>query len=218
MKINIAIDGPSAAGKSTVAKELAKRLGYTHLDTGSMYRAVAYITKEANIKIDDEEKIVNLINMSNIEISNDNHITVNGKDITEIIRSNEISMAASDVSKLKRVREALVAMQRKIASQKGYILDRRDIGTVVLKDAEVKIYLIASAETRAQRRVLQNKEKGIPYDYEQILEDIKKRDYQDIHRKESPLKKAEDAIELDSSDMTQEEVILEILDIINKRI
>ncbi|MDD6005077.1 MAG: (d)CMP kinase [Firmicutes bacterium] len=218
MKINIAIDGPSAAGKSTVAKELAKRLGYTHLDTGSMYRAVAYITKEANIKIDDEEKIVNLINMSNIEISNDNHITVNGKDITEIIRSNEISMAASDVSKLKRVREALVAMQRKIASQKGYILDGRDIGTVVLKDAEVKIYLIASAETRAQRRVLQNKEKGIPYDYEQILEDIKKRDYQDIHRKESPLKKAEDAIELDSSDMTQEEVILEILDIINKRI
>ena len=218
MKINIAIDGPSAAGKSTVAKELAKRLGYTHLDTGSMYRSVAYITKEANIKIDDEEKIVNLINMSNIEISNDNHITVNGKDITEIIRSNEISMAASDVSKLKRVREALVAMQRKIASQKGYILDGRDIGTVVLKDAEVKIYLIASAETRAQRRVLQNKEKGIPYDYEQILEDIKKRDYQDIHRKESPLKKAEDAIELDSSDMTQEEVILEILDIINKRI
>ncbi|MGN1054263.1 MAG: (d)CMP kinase [Erysipelotrichaceae bacterium] len=218
MKINIAIDGPSAAGKSTVAKELAKRLGYTHLDTGSMYRAVAYITKEANIKIDDEEKIVNLINMSNIEISNDNHITVNGKDITEIIRSNEISMAASDVSKLKRVREALVAMQRKIASQKGYILDGRDIGTVVLNDAEVKIYLIASAETRAQRRVLQNKEKGIPYDYEQILEDIKKRDYQDIHRKESPLKKAEDAIEIDSSDMTQEEVILEILDIINKRI
>ena len=218
MKINIAIDGPSAAGKSTVAKELAKRLGYTHLDTGSMYRAVAYITKEANIKIDDEEKIVNLINMSNIEISNDNHITVNGKDITEIIRSNEISMAASDVSKLKRVREALVAMQRKIASQKGYILDGRDIGTVVLKDAEVKIYLIASAETRAQRRVLQNKEKGIPYDYEQILEDIKKRDYQDIHSKESPLKKAEDAIEIDSSDMTQEEVILEILDIINKRI
>ena len=218
MKINIAIDGPSAAGKSTVAKELAKRLGYTHLDTGSMYRAVAYITKEANIKIDDEEKIVNLINMSNIEISNDNHINVNGKDITEIIRSNEISMAASDVSKLKRVREALVAMQRKIASQKGYILDGRDIGTVVLNDAEVKIYLIASAETRAQRRVLQNKEKGIPYDYEQILEDIKKRDYQDIHRKESPLKKAEDAIEIDSSDMTQEEVILEILDIINKRI
>ena len=218
MKINIAIDGPSAAGKSTVAKELAKRLGYTHLDTGSMYRAVAYITKEANIKIDDEEKIVNLINMSNIEISNDNHITVNGKDITEIIRSNEVSMAASDVSKLKRVREALVAMQRKIASQKGYILDGRDIGTVVLNDAEVKIYLIASAETRAQRRVLQNKEKGIPYDYEQILEDIKKRDYQDIHRKESPLKKAEDAIEIDSSDMTQEEVILEILDIINKRI
>ena len=218
MKINIAIDGPRAAGKSTVAKELAKRLGYTHLDTGSMYRAVAYITKEANIKIDDEEKIVNLINMSNIEISNDNHITVNGKDITEIIRSNEISMAASDVSKLKRVREALVAMQRKIASQKGYILDGRDIGTVVLNDAEVKIYLIASAETRAQRRVLQNKEKGIPYDYEQILEDIKKRDYQDIHRKESPLKKAEDAIEIDSSDMTQEEVILEILDIINKRI
>lgn len=218
MKINIAIDGPSAAGKSTVAKELAKRLGYTHLDTGSMYRTVAYMTKEADIKIDDEEKIVNLINMTNIEISEDNHIAVNGKDVTELIRSNEISMAASDVSKLKGVRQALVAMQQRIASKKGYILDGRDIGTVVLKDAEVKIYLIASAETRAQRRVLQNKEKGIPYDYEQILDDIKKRDYQDTHRKESPLKKADDAIEIDSSDMTQEEVILEILDIINKKI
>lgn len=218
MKINIAIDGPSAAGKSTVAKELAKRLGYTHLDTGSMYRTVAYMTKEADIKIDDEEKIVNLINMTNIEISEDNHIAVNGKDVTELIRSNEISMAASDVSKLKGVRQALVAMQQRIASKKGYILDGRDIGTVVLKDAEVKIYLIASAETRAQRRVLQNKEKGIPYNYEQILDDIKKRDYQDTHRKESPLKKADDAIEIDSSDMTQEEVILEILDIINKKI
>lgn len=218
MKINIAIDGPSAAGKSTVAKELAKRLGYTHLDTGSMYRTVAYITKEAKIKIDDEEKIVNLINMSNIEISSDNRISVNGKDVSEFIRTNEMSMAASDVSKLKGVRKALVAMQQKIAANKGYILDGRDIGTVVLKDAEVKIYLIASAETRAQRRVLQNKLNGIPYDYDKILEDIKIRDYQDTHRVESPLKKADDAIEIDSSNMTQEEVVLEILKIINEKI
>ena len=216
--INIAIDGPSAAGKSTVADILADKLGYVHLDTGAMYRVVAYITKEANIEIDDEENIVNLINRTSIEMLNDGRIIVDGKEIKDEIRTNEMSMRASGVSKHKKVRETMVKMQQNIAKNKGYILDGRDIGTVVLKDAEVKIFLTASAKGRAMRRVLQNKLKGIPYDYDLILKDIEMRDYQDIHRDESPLVKACDAIEIDTSDLSLEEVVDKILEVINKKI
>ena len=216
--INIAIDGPSAAGKSTVADILADKLGYVHLDTGAMYRVVAYITKEANIEIDDEENIVNLINRTSIEMLNDGRIIVDGKEIKDEIRTNEMSMRASGVSKHKKVRETMVKMQQNIAKNKGYILDGRDIGTVVLKDAEVKIFLTASAKGRAMRRVLQNKLKGIPYDYDLILKDIEMRDYQDIHRDESPLVKASDAIEIDTSDLSLEEVVDKILEVINKKI
>lgn len=216
--INIAIDGPSAAGKSTVADILADKLGYVHLDTGAMYRVVAYITKEANIEIDDEENIVNLINRTSIEMLNDGRIIVDGKEIKDEIRTNEMSMRASGVSKHKKVRETMVKMQQNIAKNKGYILDGRDIGTVVLKDAEVKIFLTASAKGRAMRRVIQNKLKGIPYDYDLILKDIEMRDYQDIHRDESPLVKASDAIEIDTSDLSLEEVVDKILEVINKKI
>lgn len=216
--INIAIDGPSAAGKSTVADILADKLGYVHLDTGAMYRVVAYITKEANIEIDDEENIVNLINRTSIEMLNDGRIIVDGKEIKDEIRTNEMSMRASGVSKHKKVRETMVKMQQNIAKNKGYILDGRDIGTVVLKDAEVKIFLTASAKGRAMRRVLQNKLKGIPYDYDLILKDIEMRDYQDIHRDESPLVKASDAIEIDTSDLSLEEVVDKIFEVINKKI
>lgn len=216
--INIAIDGPSAAGKSTVADILADKLGYVHLDTGAMYRVVAYITKEANIEIDDEENIVNLINRTSIEMLNDGRIIVDGKEIKDEIRTNEMSMRASGVSKHKKVRETMVKMQQNIAKNKGYILDGRDIGTVVLKDAEVKIFLTASAKGRAMRRVIQNKLKGIPYDYDLILKDIEMRDYQDIHRDESPLIKACDAIEIDTSDLSLEEVVDKILEVINKKI
>ncbi|MBQ6479085.1 MAG: (d)CMP kinase [Erysipelotrichaceae bacterium] len=217
MKINIAIDGPSAAGKSTIADILAERLGYTHLDTGAMYRAVACDAFQKEIPLDDEERIVDLINHMDLQMLPDGRVILDGEDISDAIRTNEVSMGASDVSKLQGCRTALVAMQQKICEEGGYILDGRDIGTVVLKDAPVKLYLTATAEARAQRRVLQNQEKGLEADYEQILEDIRKRDYQDMHREYSPLTKAEDAIEIDTSDLTLEEVTAIALKIIAEK-
>ena len=214
MKFNIAIDGPSAAGKSTIADLLAERLGYNHLDTGAMYRAVAYKAMNSGIALDDEDKIVEMIGNMDLQMKIDGSVILDGNDVSEAIRTNEVSMGASDVSKLQGCREALVAMQQKICAEGGYILDGRDIGTVVLKDAPVKIFMVASAEARAERRVLQNQEKGIEADYESILEDIKKRDYQDTHREHSPLRKAEDAVEVDTSDLSIEEVVHRVLEII----
>ena len=218
MKINIAIDGPSAAGKSTIANILADRLGYTHLDTGAMYRAVGYNAIKNGIALDDEENIVKMIENMDLKMNADGSVVLDGVDISNAIRENEISMAASDVSKHKNVRSALVAMQQKICENKGYILDGRDIGTVVLKDAELKIFLTASAESRARRRCLQNEMMGIPYDYNQILEDIEKRDYQDTHRENSPLTQAKDAIVVDSSDITIDEEISMIMRLIEEKI
>ncbi len=217
MKINIAIDGPSAAGKSTIADILAERLGYTHLDTGAMYRAVAYDAFRKQIPLDDENRIVSMIEAMDLQMLPDGRVILDGEDVSDEIRTNEVSMGASDVSKLEGCRKTLVAMQQKICEEGGYILDGRDIGTVVLKDAPVKIYLTASAEARAQRRVLQNQEKGLEADYEQILEDIRKRDYQDMHREFSPLTKAEDAIEIDTSDLNLEEVTDLVLKIIAEK-
>ena len=217
MKINIAIDGPSAAGKSTLADIIAEELGYTHLDTGAMYRAVALKAIREGIALDDEEKIVEMINGMDLEMPADGSVILEGEDVSKAIRTNEISMGASDVSKLAGCRTALVAMQQRISKDGGYILDGRDIGTVVLKDAPVKIYMIASAESRAMRRFLQNEENGIESDYEEILEDIRKRDYQDSHREVSPLTKADDAIEIDTSDMTIEEVKDVLMKIIREK-
>ena len=219
MKINIAIDGPSAAGKSTVADILASKLGYTHLDTGAMYRAVAYQAKQLNISTEDEENIVSMIDKMNLDMKADGSVFLNGQDVSTLIRTNEMSMGASNVSKLQGCRKALVAMQQKICKDGGYILDGRDIGTVVLVDAPVKIYMIASAKARAIRRVNQNKEKGIEgQDYEAILQEIEKRDYQDSHREHSPLKKADDAIELDTSDMTIEETVDKVMTIVKSKL
>lgn len=219
MKINIAIDGPSAAGKSTIADILANELGYTHLDTGAMYRAVAYEAFKENIAIDDEENIVKMIEKMNLDMKPDGRVVLNGEDISSKIRTNEMSMGASNVSKLLGVRAALVAMQQKICEAGGYILDGRDIGTVVLKDASVKIYMIASAQARARRRVDQNKEKGIEGDdYDMILQEIEKRDYQDSHRANSPLKKADDAVEIDTSDLTIEETTKMVMDLVRSKL
>ena len=214
MRINIAIDGPSAAGKSTIADILAERLGYTHLDTGAMYRAVALKAIRDGIDLADEEKIVAMIDEMDLVMPADGSVILEGEDVSKEIRTNEISMGASDVSKLAGCRKALVAMQQMICKDGGYILDGRDIGTVVLKDASVKIYMVASPEARAQRRLLQNQKNGIEGDYESILEDIKKRDYQDMHREVSPLKKAEDAIEIDTSYMSKEEVADAVMKIV----
>ena len=169
MKINIAIDGPSGAGKSTISDILATKLGYIHLDTGAMYRTTALKAIEKGIKLDDEDKVVELIKTLDFKQTEDGKIFCNGEDISDAIRQNEISMAASDVSKLQNVRKALVLLQQKIAEDKGYIVDGRDICEVVLPFAEVKVFLTASCEERAKRRVEQNIEKGISANYEEIL-------------------------------------------------
>ena len=219
MKINIAIDGPSAAGKSTIADIVAEKLGYTHLDTGAMYRAVALEALRENIAIDDEENIVKMIDRMNLDMKPDGRVFLDGEDISSKIRTNEISMGASNVSKLKEVRAALVKMQQRICEAGGYILDGRDIGTVVLKDAPVKLFMIASAPARAQRRVAQNKEKGIEGDdYETILREIEKRDYQDSHRENSPLKQADDAVLIDTSKLTIEEVTDKVMSLVKEKL
>ena len=217
-KINIAIDGPSAAGKSSIADRLAEELNYTHLDTGSMYRAVAYYVQSKGIALDDEETIVALLKETQIAVEPDGTIEIGDLRLKEELYGNEISLAASNVSKLKGVRARLVEIQQEIAEGKGYILDGRDIGTVVLPNAEVKICLTASAEARAMRRTKQNLEKGIEADYEQILQEIIARDYQDTHRENSPLMQAEDAILVDSSDLDLEEVNAKIVAIIEERL
>lgn len=218
MKINIAIDGPSGAGKSSVSDLLAKKLGYVHLDTGAMYRAVAFKAINNNIALDDEEKLIEMLNKTSIVLNDNNDVFIDDKNVTELIRTNEMSMAASDVSKLSKIRKKLVEMQQEISKSKGYILDGRDIGTVVLKDAEVKIYLTASTEIRAQRRKLQNEKKGIFNDLDYLIKEIENRDYQDINRKESPLKKADDAIEIDASYIDINQVVNKILDIVYNKL
>ena len=218
MRINIAIDGPSGAGKSTIADILASKLSYVHLDTGAMYRSAALLAIKNNVSLSDEEKIVELMeNDFKLDMTND-RVVLNGEDISEAIRTNEVSMAASDISKLSGVREALVKSQQEIASKKGYIVDGRDICLVVLPDAEVKIFLTATSEDRARRRLEQNRQKGIIDDYDRILEDIKKRDYQDSHRANSPLVKADDATLIDSSNMSIDDVVDEILKLVYKKI
>ncbi len=207
MRINIAIDGPSAAGKSTIAKELAKKLNYVHLDTGAMYRSTALKALQCGIALDDEKAVCAMLKDTDITLTPDGKVFLDGKDVSSDIRTDEVSMAASNVSKLEQVRADLVKRQQEMAKAKGFIMDGRDIGTVVLKDAEVKVFMTASAMARAERRYKQNIQNGIPTsDIETIAEEIRQRDYQDTHREHSPLRKADDAVEIDTSDMTIPEV------------
>lgn len=218
MKINIAIDGPSAAGKSTIAKILATSLGYAHLDTGAMYRCVAYGAKCHGIGQEEEVKLANMIDQMEIRFDESGKIYIDDEDVSQAIRTNEMSMGASAVSAHPMVRERLVAKQQAIASQQGYILDGRDIGTVVLPDAQLKIYMVASVEARSMRRYKEYIDKGIEANYDEIFKDIEQRDYQDSHRKTSPLKKADDAIEIDTSDMSIEEVVKTIQIVLQERL
>lgn len=211
MKINIAIDGPSAAGKSTIAKELAKKLNYVHLDTGAMYRSCAYKALQTNISLEDEASLVTMLQHTTIQMTPEGNVFLDGKEVTREIRQDAISLAASCVSKHAGVRKELVKRQQEMAKEKGFIMDGRDIGTVVLKDAEVKIFMVASAEARAKRRYDQDCKMGLKTsDLTTITKEIEQRDYQDMHRTASPLTKAKDAIEIDTSYLTIEEVTNQI--------
>nr|WP_307774986.1 (d)CMP kinase [uncultured Cetobacterium sp.] len=213
----IALDGPAGSGKSTIAKIIAKDFGLTYLDTGAMYRMVALYMLKNNIDFNstnDVEKVLDNINMDIIE----DKFFLNGEDVSLDIRTPEVTKIVSPVSAIKSVREKLVELQREISNGKKVILDGRDIGTVVFPNADLKVFLIASAEERAKRRVLDYQSKGITEDFEEVLKGILERDHTDSTRKESPLKKAEDAIEIDTSFMNIEETSQAIAKLIKEKI
>ena len=218
MRICVAIDGPAAAGKSTVAKRVATIKGYTYIDTGAMYRAFTLYCINQGINCEDEAACVKVIPEVNIELKPGNLVFLNGKDVSFDIRTPIVNANVSYIASYKDIRLALVELQRKMAEKHSVIMDGRDIGTYVLPNAEVKIYQIASAETRAIRRYKENQEKGIACTLDDIREDVKKRDYIDSHRAFAPLKPAEDAIPLDTSDMSIEEVVNAIIKIIDDKI
>jgi cytidylate kinase len=220
MSFIVAIDGPAGSGKGTITKMIGKKLNLVNIDTGAMFRCVALKMKRNNINIEDEEKIKELLENIDIELKNNyNKIRVflDGEDVTTAIRTEEISEFASPVSTVPIVRENLLRLQRKVAEGKNVIMEGRDIGTVVFPNADVKIYLDATAEERAKRRLKQNKEHGIESDYNQILQEIKIRDERDSTRKIAPLKKADDAIYVDSTNMEINEVVEHIVSIIRKK-
>lgn len=218
MRICVAIDGPAAAGKSTVAKRVATIKGYTYIDTGAMYRAFTLYCINQGINCEDEAACVKVIPEVNIELKPGNLVFLNGKDVSFDIRTPIVNANVSYIASYKDIRLALVDLQRKMAEKDSVIMDGRDIGTYVLPKAEVKIYQIASAETRAIRRYKENQEKGIACTLDDIREDVKKRDYIDSHRAFAPLKPADDAIPLDTSDMSIEEVVNAIIKIIDDKI
>jgi cytidylate kinase len=216
-KLTIAIDGPSGAGKSTVARSLAKRLGYVYIDTGAMYRSVALRVKEKGISPEDEVTLNLLaasLHISFITQGEQTYVLCDGKDVTEAIRIPEISRLASTISKLKGVREALVQMQREMGEGGGVVLEGRDIGTVVFPDADVKFYLDAEGEERIRRRYHEMVEKGVRIDFKETQEELIQRDHHDMHRDHSPLKKAEDAVFIDSTHRSVEEVVEEMVRIV----
>ena len=219
---SIAIDGPAGAGKSTIAKRLAKELGYQYVDTGAIYRTVAYFLDLWGVSPKDIDGITRYIDELTIGIEYDEdglqHMIMNGMDVTADIRTQEISQKASLVSAHAIVRDMLLDMQRDVAKQYNVIMDGRDIGTVVLPKANVKIFLTASAEVRAKRRTDELTAKGQKANYNQILKEIQQRDYQDTHREVAPLKLARDSIKVDTSEMDIEQVIAEIKAIVGKKI
>lgn len=217
MAFNIAIDGPAGAGKSTIAKLVAKELSYIYVDTGAMYRAMALYFLRTGIAADDEAKIMAACKEITVSLSNEGgeqQVFLNGENVNGLIRTEEVGKMTSAVSVYAPVREKLTQLQRELACTTDLIMDGRDIGTCVLPDAQVKIYLTASVETRGRRRFLELQEKGINCSLEEICEDIEKRDFRDMTREISPLKQAKDAILVDSSEMTIDQVVAKILEIV----
>ena len=210
MRLNIAIDGPVSAGKSSISDAVAKRLGILHLDTGAMYRALGLAVQRAGIDTQDEEKVVDLCRKLKVSVSHEadgQHTFVEGEDVTGMIRTPEVSMAASTVSRYAEVRKEMVRIQQQLAAETDMLVDGRDICTTVLPNATAKIFLTAAPEERARRRYLQMKEKGMEEPYEKVLEELKARDEQDMNRPVEPLRQAPDAELVDSTSMTFEETV-----------
>ena len=217
MVLNIAMDGPVGAGKSSIADAVAKRLGILHLDTGAMYRAIGLTALEKGVPVQDEQAVTALcqsLSMTVGHAADGQHTLVDGRDVTGFIRTPEVSMAASTVAKYAGVRAAMVALQRRLAQETPMLVDGRDIGTRVLMNAPVKIFLTASAEERARRRYRQQIEKGDMTPYEQVLAELNARDAQDMNRETDPLRQAEDAVLVDSTNMTPEQVVDAIIAVV----
>ncbi len=219
---SVAIDGPSGAGKSTIARRIARNMGILYVDTGAIYRTVGYCAFSKGVDPQDTEAVVALLPEISIDMSYGDdglqHMALNGEDVTDKIRLPEISMYASHVSAIPAVRAFLLEMQRAFARSQSVIMDGRDIGTVVLPDADVKIFLTATAEDRAQRRYDELVERGTPRPYDEVLEEIKLRDHNDSSRSAAPLKAAEDAVLVDTTGNTFEQSLLQITDIIKERV
>lgn len=216
--ITIAIDGPSAAGKSTVAKGIAKRLGFVYIDTGAMYRSVTLFALRNNVDCQNDEEVVKLLPNINISLTADGKVLLNGEDVSFEIRTQKVVDNVSYIAANKGVRLFLVEQQRKMAQDVSIVMDGRDIGSYVLPNADVKIFQIASVKERAKRRYLENTQKGIPCNLEEVEKDLERRDYIDSHRDFAPLCKASDAIEVDTSIMSIEEAIDTMIEIIEKKV
>lgn len=210
MSFNVAMDGPAGAGKSTIAKEVAKQLNFIYVDTGAMYRAMAYYMLSNNVNVDDSEDVIAHCDEADVTLKYENGVQIvllNGENVNGFIRTEEVGNATSKITVLPKVRERMTILQQQLAAKEDLIMDGRDIGTCVLPNADVKIYLTASSEVRAKRRYDELTAKGQECDIKQIQADMEERDYRDMHREIAPLKQAEDAILVDSSYMTKEEVV-----------
>lgn len=220
MSYNIAIDGPAGAGKSTIAKKLAAKMGFVYVDTGAMYRAMALYFLRQGISAEDEAAISRAADGADVAISYENgaqQVYLNGENVSSLIRTDEVSQMTSKTSVYLPVREKLVELQKKLAAVQNVIMDGRDIGTCVLPHADVKIYMTASTRVRAERRYKEYVEKGVSCVLEEIEKEIEERDYRDMHREHSPLRQAEDAVLLDTSDMNIEEVVEAMMKIASEK-
>lgn len=217
---NIAIDGPAGAGKSSIAKEVSGRLGFIYVDTGALYRTVALNAIRQGIDLNDADAVISTLDDVDIQLAFEDgsqKVLLNGEDVSSKIRTEEVSAGASKVSAIPKVREFLFDLQKNIAAKNDCLMDGRDIGTVVLPNADLKVFLTASPEERAQRRYKQNLERGMEADYNQILKEVNERDYQDTHRDIAPLKQADDAVLLDTTDMTFDEVVDYLLKLVEEK-
>lgn len=222
MSVAIAIDGPAGAGKSTIAKRVAEELNFMYVDTGALYRAVALCAIQKNIEPDDSQRVSEMLSKIKVQLAFNYRfekvVLLDGKDVSSRIRTPEVSMAASKISALPQVRAYLLDLQRDIAKENNVIMDGRDIGTVVLPDARVKIFLTASPQVRAERRYKELAEKGANVSFDEVLRDVNERDYNDSHRQTAPLKPAEDSVFVDTTDLDFEQSVEKIISVIKERI